>query len=1267
METQFLEDIREKDPAMTPKTLRGYLASAGLLSIFLAALPAAAQQFICNTPPETFTNGIPAGWSIVDSAGNGLVWGGLSVCAEPGNYTGGNFTGGTGEAACVSSSVYGSAAFDTKLVSPVFSLVGVPSASLDFNTNYQDFETADLLDVDISTNGGTSWTTLVRWNEDHGTFRDRPGEHARIDLSPFLGMSNLRVRWRYYDLTPGALDWYAQVDDVALKCAVCGPMLADPLVDRSFEAGSPSAAWAEASASFGTPLCSSSRCGLAGARTGDWWASFGGTTGTTETASLQQTVVIDQGKAWLTFFLWNPESSGNGTDALRVRVDGTQVVSIPAGNSLYTAGYTRVVVDLAAYADGGSHAIRFETSTSGSPAASKFFVDDVSLTICEPPPVAVSVSDAVGDEGNFGTRNLTFTVSLDFPSDQTITLDYATAAAGADPKATAGTDYTATSGSLQFLPGETQKTVLVPVLGDTLDEKDESFNLNLSNVLNAGHGDVQAVGMIVDDDTGHLLLDDPYVEEGNAGTAVLAFPVSLSPAADHEVTVVFRTVTGGTATPGSDYTAVADTTIRFLAGETSKTVNVNVTGDLVDEDDETVLATLSDITGGAVFGKANGSGTILNDDPAFLKINDVSMLEGSSGPKAMSFTVTLTKPSSRTVTVNAATANGTAIAGSDYTATGTVTLTFAPGETSKAMTVTINGDVLDEVVNELFYVNLLNAQNAEIEDPQGVGTIQDDDTSSITIADASKLEGNSGTSALNFTVSLSVPNSRAVTVQYATVNGTAAAGSDYVTASGTLSIPAGATTGTIPVTIIGETLYEANETFTVNLSSPVNATIARGQATGTITNDDIQPPPTVAISDVSVGEGGTVDPVFTVSLSSSYTQQVTVNYATADATGLATTDYVAASGTLTFAPGQTSKTIAVPLRRDDLPELAERVLVNLSAPVNATLADAQGVGTITDDDTSLATYEVNSQANGCYVLADTWNLTRSDRGAIYPNKPFNLTNKFDMTFKVSLGQYDLGGGGLVWLLSPSHVVGSEDMGYDGISPSVGVEIDTAANYGQDPPEDHIAVDHNGGACCHAGYPAVQASTTSPDIEDGRFHEIRVKRDPALGSRMDVWFDGSLRLSYYESLISRLGTSTAYWGVTGANNSADVPSPSNVISVCPTAVCIGDTATQHVLVDDVDVSERTATTVTFKVRIYCPRSQTVTVNYATANGTAVAGSDYVATSGALTFAPGETEKTVSVTLVRDSVAESAETFSLNLSNPSINLATPDTQAVARIVD
>ena len=428
------------------------------------------------------------------------------------------------------------------------------------------------------------------------------------------------------------------------------------------------------------------------------------------------------------------------------------------------------------------------------------------------------------------------------------------------------------------------------------------------------------------------------------------------------------------------------------------------------------------------------------------------------------------------------------------------------------------------------------------------------------------------------------------------------------------------------------------------------------------------PVPTIAITDTMVGEGETTDAIFTVTLSNAYDQQVTVSYSMADGTGLAATDYVSTSGTLIFTAGQTSKTITVALRRDDLPEWGERFFVNLSAPVNATLADAQGVGTISDDDANsywAALATTTTVQPGCFVMADTY----LEKSAVYATKPFSLANKLDMTFKVFFGQYDAGGGGLVWLLSQGYFLGDDDMGYGSINRSVGVEVDTTENYSQDPLEDHIAVDYNGATCCHDGNPPVQASATSTNIEDNAQHELRVTRDP-VAQRLDVYFDGSPRLAAIDNFTNRIfgGNPNVYWGFTGANNCSSIPCPNSVLYWCPVAVCIGDTATQHVLVEDVDVSERIAGPVaTFKVRLFCPRSQTVTVNYATANGTATAGADYIATSGTLTFAPGQTEKTVSVTLVRDSVPEAAETFYFNLSSPSSNLAVPDAQAAARIVD
>ena len=212
------------------------------------------------------------------------------------------------------------------------------------------------------------------------------------------------------------------------------------------------------------------------------------------------------------------------------------------------------------------------------------------------------------------------------------------------------------------------------------------------------------------------------------------------------------------------------------------------------------------------------------------------------------------------------TANGTATAPGDYLAT-SGTLAFDPGETTQSVSVTVNGDLLDEA-NETYFVNLTSPVNATIADGQGLGTITDDDPPpELSIDDVTVTEGNSGTTNATFTVSLSAASGRAVSVNYATADGTATAPGDYLSTSGTLAFDPGETTQSVSVTVNGDLLDEANETYFVNLTAPVNATIADGQGLGTITDND--PPPTLSIDDVTVteGNGGTTSATFIVSLS----------------------------------------------------------------------------------------------------------------------------------------------------------------------------------------------------------------------------------------------------------------------------------------------------------------------------------------------------------------------------------------------------------------
>ncbi len=222
-------------------------------------------------------------------------------------------------------------------------------------------------------------------------------------------------------------------------------------------------------------------------------------------------------------------------------------------------------------------------------------------------------------------------------------------------------------------------------------------------------------------------------------------------------------------------------------------------------------------------------------------------------------------------------------------------------------------------------------------------------TPSMTIADAQIVEGDEGTTDLVFDVNLSAATNATVSASWQTIDGSAEANTDFVPLGGAVVLAPGQTSATVTVPIMGDTDIETDESFQVQMSNPVGATLADDTATGTILNDDT---PAVTIDDVIITEGdsGTRQAVFTVRLSDAYHQQVEVDYATVDGTASAGGDYTARTGTLTFTPGQTAKTVAVTVSGDTSLEVDETFFLDLSAPAGATLGDARGIGTIENDD-----------------------------------------------------------------------------------------------------------------------------------------------------------------------------------------------------------------------------------------------------------------------------------------------------------------------------
>ncbi|MED5620099.1 immunoglobulin-like domain-containing protein [Ideonella sp. BN130291] len=462
-----------------------------------------------------------------------------------------------------------------------------------------------------------------------------------------------------------------------------------------------------------------------------------GSTTTAYTVSLTQPAATA-----VTVNLTYSGTAGNGTDY-------TQVVSvtIPAGASsatftLPTTGDTldepneTIVLSLGSVSGGGFEAIAVNGAAS---SVTTTIVDDdptPSLAIND-----VSVNEAAG--------TATFTVTLSAVSGQTVTVGFNTS----NGTATAGSDYTAATGTLTFAPGVTSQTITVPVLNDAVFEGAETFNVNLTGPTNATIADNLGVGTIRDDGTGTggtdndtpaLSVSSPTVVE-SGGFA--QFTVALSNASASATTVSLGT-TAGTATSGADYSTAlevstdgganwtAASSATIAAGATSVLVRVPITSDALDEANETFTLTATRTAGTTSNGSATGTATITDDDPLpALAINDVSINEAAG---TATFTVTLNAASGQTVTVGYNTSNGTATAGSDYTAA-SGTLTFGPGVVSQTITVPITNDTATEA-SETFNVNLASPTNATIADNLGVGTIVDNDA-----PPAIDLDGNNST------------------------------------------------------------------------------------------------------------------------------------------------------------------------------------------------------------------------------------------------------------------------------------------------------------------------------------------------------------------------------------------------------------------------------------------------------------------------------------------------------------------------------------------
>lgn len=502
-----------------------------------------------------------------------------------------------------------------------------------------------------------------------------------------------------------------------------------------------------------------------------------------------------------------------------------------------------------------------ETGATDTSPASRTFTVDRDLP-------AVSLVNTSMREGNpsQAQTQMQFAISLNAPTTHPVTVSYETD----NGTALESSDYEARSGSLTIPVGHISKFVSVPLTRDLSFEDEETFALRLYAVTGGTLTTDEGTGKIRNDDAPPIVaVHAAAAVEGTGANGTLAFPVTVSPASGLPVLVHYQT-SDGSAKVGVDYTAGRGT-LMIPPGQTSAPITVSLVGDALNEADETLTTTLSAPVD-ARFGVASATGRIVNDDAApVVSVGDTQVVEVDTGATSSAlFTIRLSTASDHKVKVNYATTNGTATSPADYLAA-TGTATFAIGTIEKTIPITVVGDDKTEA-DETFRLTLLDPKGTTIGTATAIAEIVDDESApprpTVSVAGGPPVvEGDSATADAMFTISLSAASTDPVSVHYETADGTALSGSDYEATSGTVTIPGGTTSASVAIHLVGDAVYETDETFGLQIGEPINTDIGASSASVSIVDDD--PVPTVGVADdfvVLEGNAGTTAPVHDSSL-----------------------------------------------------------------------------------------------------------------------------------------------------------------------------------------------------------------------------------------------------------------------------------------------------------------------------------------------------------------------------------------------------------------
>ncbi|MFN8073364.1 MAG: cellulase family glycosylhydrolase [Mycobacterium sp.] len=814
-----------------------------------------------------------------------------------------------------------------------------------------------------------------------------------------------------------------------------------------------------------------------------------------------------------------------------------------------------------------------------------------------------------------------------------------------------------------------------------------------------------------------LSVADVTVTEGNSATTNANFAVSLSKAATTPVTVGYTTA-NGTATAGTDYTASSGT-LTFAPGVTTQTIAVKVTGDTAVEPDETFTVTLANPTG-ATLARTTATATITNDDVAppsqggnsvtYAVVNDW----GTGHTANMTLTAGASKLSSWTV---------------EFDTPATITniwngqITSHTGTHYVVSNVAYNGAVAAGQSTSFGYQATPGAVGSAPTNIKvngvAVGASTPPTPPSLSIADLSVNEGNGEHAHFMFTVTMDKASTAPVTVNFATSDGTATAGTDYVAGSGALTFAPGVTAQTIHVDIIGDTVVEPDETFRVNLSGPSGATLARAVAVGTILNDDGTTPPAIpglSISDASATEPGSggIAPGYLhtsgnqiVDSQGKPVQLSSVNWFGAESTnlvphGLWTRSYkdmidqMASLGFNTIRLPYSSEMLHTTAKPNGIDFSQNPDLQNLSAlqVMDKIIAYAGEKGMRVVLDHHRSTAGAGTSENGLWYNSqyteDQWVSDWQMLATRYKDNPTVVG--FDLHNEPYNGTWGGGGatdwaraaeraGNAVLAVNPNLLIFTEGIGtYKGQSYWWGgnlmgvkdrpITLNVANRVVYSP---H---DYPNSVWAQPWFQTANFGANLPNVFRnawGYIYEQNIA--PIWVGEFGTKLQDPKDVVWFKAITSYLS------GDFDNNGAIDIPAGTEDMSWAFWAWNPNSGDTGGILADDwrtvntnkmayltpIEYTGGNGTSLaTFTVTLGAPSAQAVSVQYATMNGTATAGADYTAASGTLTFAPGETSKTISVVIKGDALTEGTEDFHVMLSNPTGATLT-DSMGMGTIVD